>query len=137
MKSCEKINTRKFCGLFSKLHHLARNKQMQFLWSRFGIVQWLDSEHMKALSNLLLIVPKNLMDYVISAMHHCILTESPIYSVDTIILLYFFLYCTVFKLVWPWTSLLLFCVVVSFDHVARKQRHCARKENRGNLLLWY
>ena len=47
---------------------------------------------------LLLIVPKNLMDYVMSAMHHCILPESPIYSVD-IIVLFFLLYCTVFKLV--------------------------------------
>ena len=39
---------------------------------------------------LLLIVPKNLMDYVMSAMHHCILPESPIYSVDTIVLFFCF-----------------------------------------------
>ena len=39
---------------------------------------------------LLLIVPKNLMDYVMSAMHHCILPESPIYSVDIIVLFFCF-----------------------------------------------
>ena len=39
---------------------------------------------------LLLIVPKNLMDYVMSAMHNCILPESPIYSVDIIVLFFCF-----------------------------------------------
>ena len=30
------------------------------------------------------------MDFVMSAMHHCILPESSIYSVDIIVLIFFF-----------------------------------------------
>ena len=51
-------------------------------------IMWQDVKLLLLL--LLLIVPKNLMDYVMSAMHHCILPESPIYSVDTIVLFFCF-----------------------------------------------
>ena len=109
-------NTRKFCGLFSKLHHVARCKIIIIIINCTKKSSGLCNEcnaplHLTRIPDLF-------------SRYNCFI---------------FLLYYTVFKLVWPWTSLLLFCFVLfSFDHVARKQRQCTRKENRGNnILLWY
>ena len=67
---------------------------------------------MKTLSNLLLlIVPKNLMDYIMSAMHHCILPESPIYSVDIIVYFFALLHCFQISVTLNFSASVLFCFV--------------------------
>ena len=73
---------------------------------------------------LLLIVPKNLMDYVMSAVYHCILPESPIYSVDIIVLFFCF---TALFLNQCDLELLCFCFVLFFFLLIMQQ------ESRGSV----
>ena len=84
---------------------------------------------------LLLIVPKNLMDYVMSAMHHCILPESPIYSVDTIVLFFCF---TALFLNQCDLELLCFCFVLFFFLLIMQQESRGSvQEKRIEVIIYY
>lgn len=78
---------------------------------------------------LLLIVPKNLMDYVTSAMHHRILPESPIYSVD-IIVLYFFalLHCFWISVTLNFSASVLFCFFFFWSCSKKAEAVCKKRE---------
>ena len=100
-------NTRKFCGLFSKLHHVARCKIIIIIINCTKKSNGLCNEcnaplHLTRIPDLF-------------SRYNCFI---------------FLLYCTVFKLVWPWTSLLLFCFFFFFFWSCSKKAEavCKKRE---------